>query len=158
MGARRYGIYLWVFNSIAHEWTQRTSEMSSWTREGKFHIYKQPCIILFIIWTQQPFTDKNSTLLTNENKRIDNSRIKIVQYGATLQKQTVGVIFNIQNSQLLTWSLPIEEIFRVHGQNRLEANLSAVDFRSQPREMPLPKPLNNVSFGFSFRILVFFLY
>ena len=142
--------------------------MPSWTRGGKFHIYKQPCIILFIIWTQQPFTKKNSTLLTYENKRIDKSRIKIVQYvgakaqaeksGATLQKQTVGVIFNIQNSQLLTWSLPIEEIFRVHGQNRLEANLSAVDFRSQPREMPLPKPLNNVSFGFSFRILVFFLY
>ena len=26
-----------------------TSEMSSWTREEKFYIYKQPCINLFII-------------------------------------------------------------------------------------------------------------
>ena len=49
MGARRYGISLQVFNSIAHEWAQQTSEMSSWTREEKFHVYKQPCIISFII-------------------------------------------------------------------------------------------------------------
>ena len=52
----------------------------------------------------------------NENKRIDNLRIKIAKcLGAkaydekkgveTLQKQLIGVIFNIQNSQLLTWSL-----------------------------------------------------
>ena len=41
-----------VFNSIAQEWAQRTSEMLSETREEKFHINKQPCIILFIIYTQ----------------------------------------------------------------------------------------------------------
>ena len=35
-GARRYGISLQVFNSIAHEWAQRTSEMSSWTRKRNF--------------------------------------------------------------------------------------------------------------------------
>ena len=35
-GARRYGICLQVFNSIAHEWAQRTSEMSSWTRKRNF--------------------------------------------------------------------------------------------------------------------------
>ena len=49
----------------------------------------------------------------NENKRIDNPLIKIVKcVGAkaqdekcveTIQKQTIGVIFNIQNSQLMTW-------------------------------------------------------
>ena len=50
MGARRYGNSLRVFNSIAYEWAQRTSEMSSWTREEKFHIYKQPCISLFILF------------------------------------------------------------------------------------------------------------
>ena len=54
----------------------------------------------------------------------------------------MGVIFNTQNSQLLTWSVPTEEIFQVHGHNRPVANLPVVDFRSQPREMPLPKPLN----------------
>ena len=87
----------------------------------------------------------------NENKRIDNPRIQIVKcVGAlkmktcveSLQKQTMGLIFNIQNSQLSNWSLPTEEIIQVPGQNRPVANLPVVDFRSQPREMPLPNPLN----------------
>ena len=59
-----------------------------------------------------------------------------------LQKQTMGLIFNLQNSQFLNWSFPTEEIFQVLGKSRPVANLPAVDFRSQPREMPLPKPLN----------------
>ena len=54
----------------------------------------------------------------------------------------MSVIFNIKNSQLLAWFLPIEEIFQVDGQNRPVANLSVVDFRSQLREMSLPKSLN----------------
>ena len=84
----------------------------------------------------------------NESKRIDNPRVKIVKcVGAKtrdeksverLQKQTMSVIFNTQNSQVLTWSLPT----KVYSQNRPVANLQVVDFRSQPREMPLPKPLN----------------
>ena len=67
----------------------------------------------------------------NENKRIDNLRIKIVKcVGSkaqhekcvgTRQKHTMGIIFNIQNS-------------RIHGQNRPVANLPVVDFRSEPRE------------------------
>ena len=87
----------------------------------------------------------------NENKRIDNPRIQIVKsVGAlkmrtcveSLQKQIMGLIFNIQNFQLLNWSLPTEEIIQVPDQNRPVANLPVVDFRFQPREMPLPKPLN----------------
>ena len=54
----------------------------------------------------------------------------------------MGIIFNIKNSQLLTWSLPTAEIFQVHGQNKPVAKLLVVDFRSQLREMLLPKPLN----------------
>ena len=43
----------------------------------------------------------------------------------------MGVTFlNTQNSHLMTWSLPSEEIFQVHGQIRPVANLSVVDFRS----------------------------
>ena len=60
----------------------------------------------------------------------------------SLHKPTMGLIFNIQNFQLLNGSLPTEEIFQVHRQNRPEANLAVVDFRSQPREMPSPQPLN----------------
>ena len=42
---------------------------------------------------------------------------------------------NGSNSQLLTLSLPTEEVFQVNRQNRLVANLPVVDFHSQPREM-----------------------
>ena len=54
----------------------------------------------------------------------------------------MGVIFNIQSSQLFNFSLPTEEIFQVHSQNRAVANPPVVDFRSQPRAIPLLKPLN----------------
>ena len=54
----------------------------------------------------------------------------------------MGVIFNTQNSQLLTWSLPIEEIFQVQGQHWPEANLLVVDNHFQQREMPSPKLLD----------------
>ena len=57
----------------------------------------------------------------NENKIIDNPRIKIAKcvgakvqderYVETQLKQRMGVIFDTQNSQLLTWSLPTEDIF-----------------------------------------------
>ena len=63
----------------------------------------------------------------NENKRIDNSQIKIAQWvGAKAQdgkmrwnmftKTIMGVIFNFQNSHSSTWSLPTKEIFQVNGQ------------------------------------------
>ena len=103
----------------------------------------------------------------NENKRIDNPQIKIVKcVGAkvqdekcikTLQKQTMGVIFNMQNSQVLNWPLSTEEIFQVNDQNRPVANLPVVDFRSQTREISaITKATEYRTFGFSFRILVFF--
>ena len=52
------------------------------------------------------------------------------------------VIFNSQNSHLLTLSLPTEEVFQVNDQNRPVANLPVVNFHYQPKEMPTPKPLN----------------
>ena len=48
MGARRYGIAFRVFNSIAHEKAQRTSQMSSRTREEKIPYLQANMIILFI--------------------------------------------------------------------------------------------------------------
>ena len=57
-------------------------------------------------------------------------------------KTTMVVILNLQNSHLLNLSLPTEEVFQVNDQNRLVANLPVVDFHSQTREMPTPKPLN----------------
>ena len=52
------------------------------------------------------------------------------------------VIFKLQNSHLSTLSLPKEEVFQVNGQNRPVSNLPVVDFHSQLRKMPTPKPLN----------------
>ena len=45
------------------------------------------------------------------------------------------VIFNLQNSHLLTLSSPTEEVFQVNSQNQLVTNLPVVDFHSKPREM-----------------------
>ena len=41
----------------------------------------------------------------------------------------MGLIFNIQNSQLLNWFSPTQEIFQVHEKSRTLANLTAVGFR-----------------------------
>ena len=43
-----YEFYLLVFNSISHEWAQRTSEISSWTLEDKIRIHARACNILSI--------------------------------------------------------------------------------------------------------------
>ena len=50
-------------------------------------------------------------------------------------KTTMVVIFKLQNSHLLTLSLPAAEIFRVNDQNRPVANFPVADFPSQPREI-----------------------
>ena len=65
-----------------------------------------------------------------------------------ITKTTMVVIFNLQNSHLLTLSLPTEEVFQVNGQNRLVANLPVVDFHSQTWEMLTIKPLNAQLSGF----------
>ena len=146
MGARRYGISLREFNSVAHKWDVELN-----TRREISYLQVTRYYFVYHVNTIAFYWQEKSTLLMNENKRIDNSRIQIVKsVGAlkmrtcveSLQKQTMGLIFNIQNFQLLNWSLPTEEIIQVTGQNRPVANLPVVNFRSQPREMPLPKPLN----------------
>ena len=74
----------------------------------------------------------------------------------TITKTTMGVIFNLQNYHLLTLFLPTEEILQAIGKNWPAANLSFVDFRSQPRRNAITKATEYVAFGFSFRMLVFF--
>ena len=59
-----------------------------------------------------------------------------------ITKTTMVVIFNLQNSHLLTLSSPTEKVFQVNGQSRPVADLPVDDFHSQPREMPTQKPLN----------------
>ena len=52
-----------------------------------------------------------------------------------ITKTTMVVIFNLQNSHLLTLSLLTEKVFQVNGQNRPVANRPVVDFHSHPKEM-----------------------
>ena len=102
----------------------------------------------------------------NENKRIASPGIKIVKSVGdkaldekcveTIQSQTMCVIFNTQNSQLVTWSLPTEKSFRYTAQNRPVANLSIVDFLPLAARNAISKATAYVTFGFSFHILVFF--
>ena len=65
-----------------------------------------------------------------------------------ITKTTMVIVFNLQNSHLLTLSLPTEEVFQVNVQNRPGANLPGVDFHSQPREMLNTKATEYVTFSF----------
>ena len=115
MGVRRYGISLRVFNSIAHAWAQQTGEVSSWTREEKFHFCKQPCIFfVYYINAITLYWQEESTLSANENKgsTIPEKKswtplalkLKMKKCVETPQKQTMSVIFNTRNSQLSTFT------------------------------------------------------
>ena len=129
MGARRYEISLRAFNSIAHEWPQRTREISSWTREEKIP-YLQATVFYFVynINTIALYLEEKPTSLMNENKWLDNPRITIVQCVGTnssdgkmrwllITKTTMVVNFNLQNSHWLTLSSPTEEVFEVNGKS-----------------------------------------
>ena len=67
----------------------------------------------------------------------------------------MGVILNLQNSHLLTLSLPTEEVFQVNGRNRPRVNLP-VFFSFSAARHTNTEATEYVTFGFSFRILVFF--
>ena len=145
MSVRGYGISLGVFSSIAHGWDVELN-----TRTEISHLQTTMCYFVYHINTKALYCQQKSTLLMNENKRIDNPLIKKTLKSLTYSrwKQTMGLIFNIQNCQLFMSSLATEEIFQEHGQNRLVANLSVVDFRSRPREMLSPRRFPFSYFGF----------
>ena len=75
MDARRYGISLRVFNSIAHEWGAELNtrrEIPYLQATMYYFVYHINTIALY--WEEKP------TSLMNENKWIDNLRITIVEY------------------------------------------------------------------------------
>ena len=147
MGVPRYGISLRLFNSIrVIPYLQATTY---------YFVYHINAIALY--WEEKP------TSFMHENKWPDNPRITIIEcVGAhpedgkvrwiVITKTTMIVIFNLQNSHLLTLSILTKEVFQLNGQNRPMANLAIVDFHSQPREMPTPKPYEYVTFGFFLKI------
>ena len=78
MGTHRYGISLWVFNSIAHELAQQMSEMSSWTQEEKIP-YLQASMYYFVYHTNIIVWEEKLTSLMNENKWINNPQLTIIE-------------------------------------------------------------------------------
>ena len=75
MGARRYGISLWVLNSIAREWDVELN-----TRTVISYQQATVCYFVYHIYILNSLLlTKKSTWLMNENERIDNSRLKIVK-------------------------------------------------------------------------------
>ena len=74
----------------------------------------------------------------------------------TLQRQTMGVIFDTQNSQLLTWSLPTEEIFFRYTAKIGLWQIFQLSIFVLSRENAITKATEYVTFAFSVRILVFF--
>ena len=134
-------------NRRSYEWdVELNSRREIPYRQTTMYYFVYHINTIALSWEEKP------TSLLNENKWIDNPRITVVEcVGANssdgkmrwimIIKTTMVVIFNLQNSHLLTLSLP-EEFFQVNGQNRPVANFPVVDFHSQPREMLTPKPLN----------------
>ena len=50
--ARRYQYYFRVVKTIFYERAQRVSKILFSTRENNIHIFKLPCNVLFIIWSE----------------------------------------------------------------------------------------------------------
>ena len=104
-----------------------------------FYINCQYYFIFYINSIIAFYCQEKSTLLTNENRRIDNSQIKIVKWGSRWKnalnhyKTKMGVMSI--NKILSYWLCPF-------GKNWPVANLPAVDVRCQWQEMSVPKPLN----------------
>ena len=124
----RYGISLRVFNSIGEiPYLQATT------------YYFDHINTIALYWEEKP------TSLMHENKLPDNPQITIIEcvgahpedgkmHWIVITKTTMVVIFNLQNSHLLTLSILTKEVFQLNGQNRPMANLAIVDFHSQPRK------------------------
>ena len=105
MGARRYGISL------------RTGERSEQVRCRVEHEKRNFISVSNHVWFCLSYKHNNPVLtgkvnFINEWKwRIDNPLIKLVN-SETPQKQTMGVIFNTRNSQLLTFTYRQKKFFR----------------------------------------------
>ena len=135
MGARRYGISLRVFHSIAHEW-----DVDLNTRREIPYLQATMYYFVYHINTRALYWEEKPTSLRNENKWIDNPRITIEEcVGADsldgkmgwITKKTMVVIFNLKNSHLLTLSLQTEKVFQVNGWLAISTHVKKYDIFSR---------------------------
>ena len=83
MGAPRYGNFLRVCNSIAHEWDVELNARRKISHlEATMYYFGNHISRIALYWHE------NSTLSMNENKRIDNPPIKIVKGVSALKIKT----------------------------------------------------------------------
>ena len=115
---------MWNFFSSVQLNSSQVTAVNKWDVElnmRRINLYPKATMYYFVYninTTDLKWQDLKLTLLMKENKRIDNPWIKIVNsIGAKDQdekrcwiaaKTTMGIILNIQNSQLLTLSLATE--------------------------------------------------
>jgi len=86
MVAWGYGISVVVFNSISHEWAQRTSEIWRWTLEEKFRVSLCPCIILCLsswLINATLISDKELTKCECSKRQLCNLRMVIIWFLST---------------------------------------------------------------------------
>ena len=138
------------------------ASVSPWGGGVRRLLHSQPGV--YYINTLALYLQEKSTSLMNENKGIENPRIKIGKYvGAkaqdktcveTIQKRTMGLIFNIQNSPVIDFVLTdARNLFRYPAKIRLR-QISQLSIFVISREKCITKAIEFVTFGFSFRILV----
>ena len=145
MDARRYGISLRVFNSIAHEWAQRTSEMSSWTQETMYYFF-------YHINTRALYCAEKPSSFMNDNKWIDNRRLTIVRWKTALNHDYKNN--NSRNFQFTKFSF-IDFVFTdrrsLSGkQPKLASSkFSCCRFSSSAERNANTKATKYVNFGFS---------
>ena len=133
MGARRYGISLRVLNSIARE----NSNFISTSNHVLFGLS-------YIYILNSPLLTKKSIWLMNENKRIDNSRLKIVKsVGARAQDEKLRRnTTKTNNGRNISGKRPKSACGKSSScQFLFSAERNAIEY---------------VAFGFSFRVWIFF--
>ena len=142
MGACRYGIYLRVFNLIAHAWAQsyEWDEKRNFISTSNHALFFYQLNTIALCWQY---------FINEWNERIDNLRIETKSALAQARWKHALITIKTNNGRNFSWTkfsvidLVLTDRRNLsRTQNRPVANLPVVDCRSQPQEMPLPKPLN----------------
>ena len=181
MGALWYGISLQMFNLLSREREQRKSKVSSkriWTviiswyrdKHEKRSSISASDHVLFCLSRKynRPLLGRKVDFLKNEiigftirtiKKSYSASAIKLKMKKSVepLQKQTMGVAFFSQNSQLLTFSLPTKEIFSCSRPKSACGKSFSCRF-SFSATRNTNTQVKDLTLGFSLRILFYFPY
>ena len=167
MSARTKRTSLRVFNSIAQEWAQWNEwDVALNTIREISHLQKTMYYFVYHVNTIVLYWQEKSTLLVNENKRIDNPRIKIVKcVGVKAQDGNMLWITtktnngpNFQHSKVSVIDLVLTDRNLSGKQPKAACNIfSSCRFSFSAARNAITKATEYVTFGFSDRILVFFL-